>query len=151
LNAKHDVNEIFSAAVNLEWERIDSEKASSLRSKGEGFVLRDILIKQVQSLNPASVREELLESLIKQLELVPQNIHGNKDVWGYITSLKALDSLDAPSELDIRIFNMEQMKENVFHVTSDFKFTHGKECIVAELVYFINGIPVAASVYGSST
>lgn len=128
--------------LNLGWEYVSPEEALKFRGGETGFVFREIFINQMQKLNPEFMDPELAEELIKRLQRIPPNIEGNLIAWGHLKGLKSIFVPGEKRERDIRFIDTENIDNNTFHVSDEFRFTNGSKTIKPDIVFFINGIPV---------
>src|SRR5918999_5152506 len=73
------------------WEYLPPEEALRLRSgKKSGLVLGDLLISQLQKLNPRVEDRQGAEEVVKRFLRVSPSIEGNLEAWEYMKGLKTL-------------------------------------------------------------
>ncbi len=145
-------NPFLRYAQEVGWKYLPPEEALRLR-EGEGSpVLSSVLINQLQRLNPGVVdsvtkAEEILGRLIR----VRPDIEGNLEAWEYLRGLKTVFVEAERREKNIRLLDPDNPEANTFHITDEFSFTNGRFRIRADVVLFINGVPVVVVETKSAT
>src|ERR671936_1410729 len=129
-------------ATDLGWEYLSSEDAVRLRHGETGAVFWDVLIDQLQCLNPGVVDLARAEDVVNTLIRVRPSIEGNLDAWEYLRGLKTVFVPDEKRERNVRLLDTNNVEQNTFHVTDEFVFTNGQETVRADVVFLVNGIPV---------
>lgn len=135
-------NPLIKYAVEAGWTYLPPDEALRLRRGDSGIVLHDTLLNQLQRLNPGVVDNLRAEDMIHQLTTVRPNIEGNFEVWKYLKGLKTLFVDTEKRERNVKFLDSENLEANVFYVTDELRFTGGLRPIRADVVFFINGIPV---------
>ena len=106
-------------------------------------ILDSVLVDQLQRLNPGVVDHLRAEDILKRLIRVRPNIEGNLDAWEYLKGLKTVFVAAEKRERNIRLLDPAHVEANTFHVTDEFTFTNGTPPdIRADIVFFVNGVPV---------
>ncbi|MCX7807180.1 MAG: HsdR family type I site-specific deoxyribonuclease [Deltaproteobacteria bacterium] len=123
------------------WEYLEPDKAMGLREKQSKPFLHKVLFEQLQKLNPEVGLTEI-NTLVEELEKLPPNIYGNHEAWKCLTQSGQVLSEAEKRNRNVRLLDTRQPWRNRFHVTKEFTFQKGKRSIRADLVFFINGIPV---------
>jgi type I restriction enzyme R subunit len=129
-------------ATDLGWEYLSSEDAVRLRHGETGAVFWDVLIDQLQCLNPGVVDLARAEDVVNTLIRVRPSIEGNLDAWEYLRGLKTVFVPEENRERNVRLLDTNNVEQNTFHVTDEFVFTNGQETVRADVVFLVNGIPV---------
>jgi type I restriction enzyme R subunit len=129
-------------AEDAGWEYVSRERASELRRGDTGIVLHDVLIRQLQRLNPGTVDHIRAEDISKRLLRISPTIEGNLDAWEYLKGLKTVFVETENRERNIRLLDLVNVGANTFQVTDELRFTNGTHRIRADVVFLINGIPV---------
>lgn len=124
------------------WECLSPEEALRLRGSKTGLVLTDVLVSQLQKLNPGVVDRQGAEEVVKRLLRVSPSIEGNLVAWEYLKGLKTVFVEAESRERNVRLLDPVNVGANTFHVTDEFAFTSGTNRIRADVVFLINGIPV---------
>jgi type I site-specific restriction-modification system R (restriction) subunit len=135
-------NPLLHYAEEAGWTYLPRDDALRLRRGEESAVLHDILVRQLQRLNPGIVDAPHAEEVVKRLTRVPPNIEGNLQVWEYLKGLKTVFVESERRERNIRLLDPVNVAANTFHVTDEFAFTNGVHRIRADVVFLVNGAPV---------
>ncbi|HZO82319.1 MAG TPA: HsdR family type I site-specific deoxyribonuclease [Candidatus Binataceae bacterium] len=135
-------NPLIRYAVEAGWKYISPDDAVRMRRGETGIVLHDVLIRQLQRLNPAFVDVTRAEQIVKALVRIPPNVHGNLQAWEYLKGLKTVFVEDEKRERNVRLLDPVRVEENEFHVTDELTFTNGTYEIRGDIVFFVNGVPV---------
>jgi type I restriction enzyme R subunit len=136
-------NPLLRYAEEAGWEYLPPEEALRLRGgKKSGLVLGDLLIGQLQKLNPGIVDRQGAEEVVKRLLRVSPSIEGNLEAWEYMKGLKTLFIEAERRERNVNLLDPVKVRANTFHVTDEFSFESGNHRIRADVVFLINGIPV---------
>ncbi len=136
-------NPFLRYAEEAGWSYLTPEEALNLRRGITSPVLDAVLIDQLQRLNPGVVDHLRAEQLRDRFIRVRPNIEGNLDAWEYLKGLKTVFVEAEKRERNVRLLDLENIENNVFHVTDEFTFSNGTPPdIRTDLMLFINGIPV---------
>ncbi|NPB03907.1 MAG: HsdR family type I site-specific deoxyribonuclease [Thermotogae bacterium] len=130
-------------AQEVGWIYLSPDEALRLRG-GEGSpVLKEVLIRQLQKLNPTTIASRVkAEEVVDRLIRVRPNIEGNYEAWQYLKGLKTVFVEAERREKNVKLLDLENPNNNVFHITEEFRFVSGHAVIRPDIVFFINGIPV---------
>ncbi len=136
-------NPFIRYAEEAGWQYLSPEEALRLRGGEDSPILHTVFIEQLQRLNPGIVdsvtkAEEVFNRLIR----VRPNIEGNLEAWEYLKGLKTVFVEAERRERNLRLLDTENIEANRFHVTDEFRFVSGHVAIRADVVLFVNGIPV---------
>jgi len=131
-------------AVEAGWTELAPDEALRYRANGILSPLLDsVFIEQVQRLNPGVVDYRRAEDIAKRLVRVRPSIEGNLDAWQYLKGLKTVFVEEQKRERNVRLLDLVNIDANKFHVTAEFTFSNGvKPDVRADVVFFINGVPV---------
>ena len=129
-------------ATEIGWTYLSPEDAARLRRGETGPVLWEVLIEQLQRLNPDVVDLDRAEQVAKGLVQVRPSIEGNLDAWEYLRGLKTVFVPSEDRERNVSLLNVDDPERNTFHVTPEFSFTNGTKTIRPDVVFLVNGIPV---------
>lgn len=124
------------------WTYLSPDEALRLRGGKTGLLLNDVLVTQLQKLNPGVVDRTRAKDVAKRLLRVSPSIEGNLDAWEYLKGLKTVFVETENRERNVRLMDPVNVGANSFHVTDEFSFTSGNYHIRADVVFLINGIPV---------
>ncbi len=135
-------NPLIRYAEEVGWDYLSPDEAIRLRGGREGILLPEVLISQLQRLNPSTVDRTRAEEVVKRLQRVSPSIEGNLEAWEYLKGLKTVFVESERRERDVTLLDPENIQANTFHVTDELAFESGSDRIRADVVFFVNGIPV---------
>ncbi len=124
------------------WTYLPPEEALRLRRGPESPVLHDVLIQQLQRLNPETVDLGRAEDLVRRLVKVRPSIEGNLEAWEYLAGRKTVYVEEERRERNVNFLDPENPERNLFHVTDEFAFASGSYTIRPDLVFLVNGVPI---------
>lgn len=140
---RHTIQDpLIRYAVETGWTYLPPEEALRLRRGESGIVLHDVLVRQLQRLNPGVVDHIRAEEVIRRFTSVHPSIEGNLQAWEYLKGLKTVFVDTERRELNVKLLDLDTPEANTFHVTDELRFTSGVETIRPDVVFFVNGIPV---------
>lgn len=136
-------NPLIRYAKEAGWTYLPPEDALRLRCGPDQPFLQEVLITQLQRLNPGVITtvEQANEVIVRLLQVRP-DIEGNREVWEYLKGLKTVFVQAERRERNLRLLDPERVEANTFHVTDEFRFHSGPHNIRADVVFLVNGIPV---------
>ncbi|MEM4406357.1 MAG: type I restriction endonuclease subunit R [Candidatus Methanomethylicaceae archaeon] len=129
-------------ATQVGWTYLPPEEALRLRRGDAGLVLHEVLVQQLQRLNPDVVDVQKAEEVIRRLLLVQPSIEGNLQAWEFLKGLKTVFDKAENREWNVRFLDPANVEANTFHVTEEFRFHNGIYTIKPDVVFLVNGIPV---------
>jgi len=136
-------NPLIRYAQEVGWTYLPPEDALRLRHGLEQPFLQDVLIAQLQRLNPGVITTvEEAKEVLSRLERVRPDIEGNQDAWEYLKGLKTVFVQAECRERNLCLLDPKRVEANTFHVTDEFRFRGGPHEIRADVVFLVNGIPV---------
>lgn len=132
----------YVSGKGIGWDYVNRDKAVELRRGETGFFFYDLLKEQIVRLNPGIVDETKADSIIKDLENVRSSIEGNSDVLRYLKGEKSVYHEREKREVNIKLIDFENIKNNEFRVTDEWQYTNGTYTNRGDVILLINGIPV---------
>ncbi|MDD5219938.1 MAG: HsdR family type I site-specific deoxyribonuclease, partial [Candidatus Bipolaricaulis sp.] len=135
-------NPLIRYATEVGWTYVGPDEALRLRRGREGTVFYDVLVAQLQRLNPGTVDGRAAGEIISRLVHVRPHIEGNLQAWEFLNGLRAVFVEAERRERNVRFLDTQSMENNAFHVTDEFSFTNGTHTIRPDVVFLINGIPI---------
>jgi len=135
-------NPFLRYAVEAGWKYLPPEEALRMRRGEEGLTLHEIAVAQLQDLNPGFVDHNRAEDILRRLDRVPPTIEGNLQVWEHLKGLGTLYVPEEKRERNIHLLAPDDPERNTFHITDELTFSNGRHRIRADVVLFINGLPV---------
>ena len=129
-------------ATQAGWTYLPPEEALRLRRGEAGVVFHDVLVQQLQRLNPGVVDAQKAEEIIRRLLLAQPSIEGNLQAWEFIKGLKTIFVEAERRERNVRFLDPANVEANTFHVTDEFYFSGGVKPIRPDVVFLVNGVPI---------
>ena len=135
-------NPFLRYAQEVGWTYLPPEEALRLRRGETGLVLHDVLVRQLQTLNPGVVDLQRAEDIVARLVRVRPSIEGNLEAWEFLKGLKTVFVPEERRERNVQLVHPTRVEFNAFHVTDELPYQSGTRRIRLDLAFFINGIPV---------
>ncbi|MCX7689097.1 MAG: type I restriction endonuclease, partial [Fimbriimonadales bacterium] len=136
-------NPLLRYATEAGWTYVPPDEALRLRRGEDKPFLHAVLVEQLQRLNPGVVTHATkAEEVVRRLQALRADIEGNREAWEYLKGLKTIFVEADRRERNLRLLNPDRPEDNRFHVTDEFVFRSGARRIRADVVFFVNGIPV---------
>jgi type I restriction enzyme R subunit len=98
---------------------------------------------KILELNPGVISEENIDDVVQRIESSRSTIEGNRDILEWIRGRRTVFVEAEKRHVPIRIIDFEHPSANVFHVTREWQYTNGQYTNRADVVFCINGIPIA--------
>jgi len=130
-------------ANEVGWMVVSRDEALAQRRGEAGLFLQQTLRDQLLRLNPGLVTAPNVEDIAKRLEGVRTGIEGNEETLLWIRGRRSVVVPTERREVNIRLVDFDNLDENLFQVTDEWIYTNGKFTNRADVVFLINGIPVA--------
>ena len=130
-------------ARQVGWKLISKEEATTLRRGDSGLFFYDMLKSKLQELNPGIITPELADEVIGRLESVRNNIEGNSEILTWLRGERAIYVESEKRHCNITLIDFSKPKQNSFQVTEEWEYTNGSKTNRADVVFLINGIPIA--------
>lgn len=136
-------NPFVKYAREAGWVYLSPDEARQLR-RGEDTspVLDEVLIDQLQRLNPGVVDRAKAEELVGQLVRVRANIDGNLDAWEFLKGLRTVFVEAEGRERNVLFVDPTRLDANTFHVTDEFSYVGGTRPVRTDVQLHVNGIPI---------
>ena len=136
-------NPLLRYAQEVGWTYLPPEETLRLRRGAESPVLHDVMVEQLQRLNPRVIDSPAkAEEVVRRLVRVRPTIEGNLEAWEYLKGLKTVFAEAERREHNLMLLDPVNVEANTFHVTDEFEFTNGTHTIRPDVVFFVNGVPV---------
>lgn len=135
-------NPFIRYAQDAGWTYLPRDVALRLRHGDTGLLLNDVLIGQLQRLNPGVVDAARAETIAAALACVPPSIEGNLQAWEYLRGLKTVFVESEKRERNVRVLDPDNPRANTFHVTEELSFSNGTHRIRPDILFLVNGVPV---------
>ena len=129
-------------ATDVGWDYLSPDDAIRLRRGETGATLWQVLVDQLQKLNPDVVDLDRAKQVATSLLRVRPSIEGNLDAWEYLRGLKTVFLAAEARERNVQLLDPDSVERNTFHVTPEFSYTNGTATVRPDVVFLVNGIPV---------
>jgi type I restriction enzyme, R subunit len=138
-------NPLIQYAKEIGWTYLSPDEALTLRRGAGGTLLYLVLRETLIALNPGVVSVENVDAIIATIESARNSIEGNAEILAWIRGER---SVFVPAEKRMRNvvvvdLGPGQTGRNVFHVTEEWEYTNGRFTNRADVMFLVNGIPVA--------
>lgn len=136
-------NPIIKYAVEIGWKYLPPDEALTLRGGESGFFLYETLRRKLIDLNPGIVNIDNVDGIIGKIESIRNNIEGNYEILKWLRGQKSIYIESEKQERNITLVDFSNPSKNVFNVSDEWSYTNGKNRNRADIMFIINGIPVA--------
>ena len=136
-------NPMLQYAQEIDWEYIPPEEALRLRGGESGLYFTPVLESQLLRLNPNVVDETRCADIMRQLNLLKPTIDGNRDALEWLRGERSIFVPDENRERNVTLIDFENPYRSLFHVTDEWRHKSTVFANRADVVFLINGIPVA--------
>ncbi len=144
MSEKSDVQEpLLKYSQEIGWDCVKSADALKLRGGDRGLYFTEVLKKQLLKLNPKVLNEERANTVIRQLNLLRPTIEDNQEALRWMRGEYSVFVPEENRERNIRLIDFENPENNVYHVTDEWRQQGVVYPNRADVVFLINGVPVA--------
>jgi len=102
-----------------------------------------VLAEKLVELNPGLIATENAEDVIRRIEAVRNTIEGNAEVLAWLRGEQSVYDQGERRERNVAVVDFAAPERNAFHVTDEWQYTNGQETNRADVMFLINGVPVA--------
>ncbi|MGH7265115.1 MAG: type I restriction endonuclease subunit R, partial [Candidatus Rokuibacteriota bacterium] len=134
---------IVRYAVEIGWAYLSPEAALTLRRGESGTLLYPTLREKLVALNPGIVTVDTADAVIGRIEAVRTDIEGNAEVLAWLRGERSTYVEAERRERNVTVVDFDHPAHNVFHVTDEWRYTNGQHANRADVMFLVNGIPVA--------
>ncbi len=125
------------------WAHLEPEEALSLRRGESGTLLYPTLREKLIALNPGVLTLDSADAVIARIEAVRTNIEGNAEVLGWLRGERSVFVEGEKRQRNVVVVDFDHPASNLFQVTDEWQYTNGQHTNRADVMFLINGIPVA--------
>ena len=136
-------NPLVAYATEIGWQYLPRETALTLRRGTAGTLLYPLLRDRLVALKPGAVGGGAAEQNIPRLDAVPANIGGNAEVLAWLRGERSLFVEADKQQRNVTVIDFDHAANNTFHVTDEWEYTSGLYTNRADVIFLINGVPVA--------
>ena len=130
-------------ADEIGWKSVSRSEAMQMRRGDTGVYFADVLKAQLMKLNRGILDESRCQEIVRQLTLLNPTLEGNQDALSW---LRGERSIFVPAEnryRNVTLIDYDNPDNNLFHVTDEWTQKGVVHRNRADVVFLINGIPVA--------
>jgi len=136
-------NPMLKYAEEIGWEYVRPEDALALRGGDAGHHFTGILEAQVVRLNPGIMDASRTGDILRRLNLLKPTIEGNREAHMWLRGEQSFFVPEEKRERNIRLIDFDHPENNLYHVTDEWWQKSTVFRNRADVVFLINGIPVA--------
>ncbi len=134
---------LIGYAVEIGWGYLSPDEALTLRRGESGTLLYPALRDKLIALNPGVVTVDNVDQVIARIESVRNTIEGNAEVLAWLRGERSVYVQTEKRQRNVSLIDFEHPAHNVFHVTEEWQYTNGQYTNRADMMFLINGIPLA--------
>jgi len=138
-------------AEQIGWDYVSPEEAMRMRGGGTGAYFADLLKAQLIKLNPGVVDEYSAQEIIRRLNLIKPDIRGNEAALKWMRGEESVFVKGENRERNVRLIDVDHPSNNKYHVTEEWTQRGAVFRNRADVVFLINGVPVAIAETKSET
>ena len=130
-------------ADEIGWESVSRLEALQMRRGDTGLYFADVLETQLMRLNGDILDESRCQEIVRQLSLLRPTLEGNEDALSWLRGERSIFVPAENRERNVTLIDFENPDNNLFHVTDEWAQQGTVHRNRADVVFLINGIPVA--------
>ena len=131
-------------ADEIGWQPVSSSEAMQMRGRDStARYFTDVLKAQLLKLNTGIVDNSNCDDVMRRLGLLNATLEGNQEALLWIRGEKSTFVASENRERNVTLIDFENPDNNLFHVTDEWEQQNTAQRNRADVVFLINGIPVA--------
>lgn len=130
-------------ATEIGWVRLSQDEALSERGGEGGLLLYPTLRRKLLELNPGVISPDNVEQVIGTIEGARASIEGSAEVLAWLRGQRSVFVAADTRERNVTLVDFDRIEHNVFHVTDEWEYTNGQKANRADVMFLVNGVPVA--------
>ena len=136
---------VYDYADKIGWKSVSRSEAMQMRRGETGRYFADVLKAQLMKLNRGVLDESrcALGEIVRQLNLLRPTLEGNQDALSWLRGEQSIFVPDEDRYRNVTLIDYENPDNNLFHVTDEWTQQGAVHRNRADVVFLINGIPVA--------
>ena len=136
-------NPMIKYADAIGWKSISQSEAMQMRRGETGRYFADVLKAQLMNLNRGILDESRCQEILRQLDLLNPTLEGNQDALSWLRGEQSIFVPDEDRYRNVTLIDYDNSDNNLFHVTDEWTQKGAVHRNRADVVFLINGIPVA--------
>ena len=131
-------------ADEIGWQSISPSEAMQMRGGNTAArYFTEVLKAQLLKLNKGIVDDSNCADVMRQLGLLNATLEGNQEALLWMRGVKSTFVPSKNLERNVTLIDLENPDNNLFHVTDEWEQQNAAHRNRADVVFLINGIPVA--------
>ena len=136
-------NPMLKYADEIGWKFISASEAMRMRRGDTGLYLFDVLETQLMKFNGGVLDQSRCGEIVRQLTLLTPTLEGNQEALSYLRGERSIFVPEENRERNVTLIDFENPENNLFHVTDEWTQKGVAHRNRADVVFLINGMPVA--------
>ena len=136
-------NPMLKYADEIGWKSVSRSEAMQMRHGDTGRYFIDVLKAQLMRLNRGILDESRCQEIVRQLTLLNPTLEGNQDALSWLRGEQSIFVPDEDRYRNVTLIDYDNPDNNLFHVTDEWTQKGAVHRNRADVVFLINGIPVA--------
>ena len=136
-------NPMLRYADEIGWESVSASQALQMRGGDTKLYFVGLLETQLLKLNREVLDDVLCREILRQLNLLNPTLEGNRDALGWLHGERSIFVPSQDRERNVTLIDFDTPEGNLFHVTDEWWQKNVGHRNRADVVFLINGIPVA--------
>ena len=136
-------NPMLKYADKIGWKSVSRSEAMQMRRGETGRYFADVLKTQLMKLNDGILDESRCEEIMRQLRLLSPKLEGNQKALSWLHGEESVFVPDEDRYRNVTLIDYDTPDNNLFHVTDEWSQKGAVHRNRADVVFLINGIPVA--------
>ena len=136
-------NPMLKYADEIGWKSVSRSEAMQMRRGETGRYFADVLKAQLMKLNRGILDESRCQEILRQLTLLNPTLEGNQDALSWLRGEQSIFVPDEDRYRNVTLIDYDNSDNNLFHVTDEWTQKGAVHRNRADVVFLINGIPVA--------
>ena len=136
-------NPMIKYADEIGWKSIPASDAMQKRRGDTGRYFADVLKNQLMRLNGDILDESRCQEILRQLNLLRPTLEGSEDALSWLRGERSIFVPDENRERNVTLIDYDKPDKNLFHVTDEWTQKGAVHRNRADVLFLINGIPVA--------
>ena len=135
---------ILKYANEIGWTRVSRSEATQMRGGNTAArYFTEVLKAQLLKLNKGIVDDSNCADVMRKLGLLNATLEGNQEALLWMRGVKSTFVPSKNLERNVTLIDFENPDNNLFHVTDEWEQQNAAHRNRADVVFLINGIPVA--------
>ena len=136
-------NPMLKYADAIGWKSVSRSEAMQMRRGDTGLYFIDVLKTQLMRLNRGILNESRCDEIVRQLNLLRPTLEGNQNALSWLRGERSIFVPEENRERNVTLIDYDNPDNNLFHVTDEWTQKGTVHRNRADVVFLINGIPVA--------